>query len=555
MSRQARKSKDLVPVISVEPVKEQAFGGGLEGAQSTSRETAMWSPSFGSPDQIVNSVKDVADARSQDMVQNDGYAAGAAALHRDNIVGPQYRLNAQPNWVMLGQSESWAEQFQLVAESRFNTIGESQECWLDASRRNSFSGQIRLGINSFVMSGEAVATAEWVREKRRPFNTAIQLISPSRVNNPDGVADDRYLRRGIRIDSNGKPLIACIQKAFPSDYYADSKAFEWAEVPFEKPWGRKQVLHVMEQLLPSQNRGIADMVAVLKQMRMTKKFQELTLQNAVINASFAASIESDLPTAQVFEAIGANTAQGPMETLNNYLAGYMESLNAYLSGGKNIAIDGAKIPHLFPGTKMNMQPMGTPGGVGTGFEESLLRHVAASLGLSYEEFSRDYTKTNYSSARASMNNTHKSMQSKKRMVADKIANFIYALWLEEDINLGNIPLPKGKTADWFYEPLVKDALVQATWIGASRGQIDEKKETEAAILRIQSGLSTYEKECGRLGEDYREVFAQRARENGIMTNKGLQFSFAGAQLGEAPEEPTNDQNDKLDDETSTGAAQ
>ena len=40
-------------------------------------------------------------------------------------------------------------------------------------------------------------------------------------------------------------------------------------------------------------------------------------------------------------------------------------------------IDGARIPHLMPGSKLHLMPMGTPGGVGSEFEASLLRYIAA----------------------------------------------------------------------------------------------------------------------------------------------------------------------------------
>lgn len=511
--------------IDVSPLRESAIGGGLEGATSTSRETMLWNPSFLSPDQTINPVKETADARTQDMVQNDGYAAGAATLHKDNIVGSSFRLNAKPNYRLLGADESWAEEFQLVTEGRFNTIAESQECWLDASRRNTFAGQIRMAVGGFVMTGEVLATAEWIKDPRRPFSTAVQQISPSRLNNPEGVMDDRNLRRGTVQDMYGRFTDFWIQSAYPTEWY-DNKSFQWKKIPAEKPWGRKQVFHTMEQLLPAQSRGIAEMVAALKQMKMTKKFQDVVLQNAVVNATYAAAIESELPTGAAFEMLGANNPNGIVGGMQDYLKGYMGSLSEYLNGAKNIAIDGAKIPHLFPGTKLNMMPIGTPGGIGTGFEESLLRHIAACLGLSYEEFSRDYTKTNYSSARASMNNTWKSMQSKKRSIADRYANFIYALWLEEEIALGNIPLPKGKDRSWFYEPMVKDALTQCTWIGASRGQIDEMKETQAAVLRITSGLSTREKECARLGDDWRDIFDQLAREQKVADGLSLSFNAA-----------------------------
>lgn len=502
-----------------------AFGGALEGAERNGRETARWSPSMRSPDQVINGVKPMADARGRDMVQNDGYAAGAEALHKDNIVGSQYRLNAKPNWRVLGATEAWAEEFQVIAENRFHTVAESEDCWFDAARRNTFTGIIRMSVGGFVSTGEVLATAEWIRrEARRPCKTAVQLISPDRLSNPDGKSDDRFLRRGILRDANGRPLTYYFRQAHPGEVY-DLEAFVWRAVPAEKPWGRKQVIHIIDQRLPDQSRGVADMVAALKQMRMTKHFQEITLQNAVVNASYAAAIESELPSAEAFATIGANGQEGLTSGMGNYLDFYMNALTSYTDASKSISMDGVKIPHLFPGTRLNLKPVGTPGGVGSGFEESLLRHTAAALGVSYEQLSRDYTKTNYSSARASMNETWKFMQSRKKSVADRMANNIYALWLEEELANNNLPLPKGKGRDWFYEPLVKDALTQCSWIGASRGQIDEVKETQAAILRIKSGLSTYEKECSRLGDDFRDIFEQRAREDGLISKYGLSFSM------------------------------
>ncbi|KZN58775.1 hypothetical protein N473_26340, partial [Pseudoalteromonas luteoviolacea CPMOR-1] len=41
------------------------------------------------------------------------------------------------------------------------------------------------------------------------------------------------------------------------------------------------------------------------------------------------------------------------------------------------------------------------------------------------------------------------------------------------------------------------------------------------ILRIESGLSTYEKELALMGEDYIEVFEQQAREIEERKAKGL----------------------------------
>lgn len=531
--------KDKIPVISAgqnfKP-EQQALGGGLEGAERTTREMALWMPSTISPNKQMADAKPLADARAQDMVQNDGYAMGAVATHKDSIVGAQYRLNAKPNMTVLGISdEKWEQEFREIAEARFTTIAESEENWLDASRMNTFTGLIRLAVGGHLMTGEVLATAEWLKAGfRRPCRTAIQMVAPIRLSNPDGQADNRFLKSGIVVDEFGAPQGYHIRKAYPGDE-SEPTEWGWKYVPATLPWGRRQVIHIIEQMLPSQSRGISDMVAALKQMRMTRNFQEIVLQNAVVNASYAAAIESELPSDVVFGQLGVGTP-----TFQNILGDYMTSLMSYAAGAKNIAIDGVKIPHLFPGTKLKMQPLGTPGGIGSTFEESLLRHISASLGLSYEQFTHDYTKTNYSSARASMGETHKFMQSRKKSVADRTASNIYALVLEEEIAAGNIPLPAGKSRDWFYEPLVKEALCRADWIGASRGQVDEKKETDAALSRIAGGLSTWEIETARLGYDFREIFKQRQREQKMMTDLGLVFNMNQKQAADKGDDPEGD---------------
>lgn len=517
-----------------------SVGGGLDGAERTSRELFRWNPSVISPDQQINPVKDMADARARDSVQNDGYAMGAIYTHRDSIVGGQFRLNAQPDYETLGADEAWSEEFQRIVEARFNLMADSPRNWLDASGANNFTGLVRLAVGGFLMTGEVLATAEWIKGKGRPCSTAVQMVSPHRLSNPDGRSDDRFLRRGVKRDFYGRAEGYWFRSAMASEIF-DERAWQWRYVPATKSWGREQVIHIIEQLQPGQTRGVADMVSVLKQMRMTKKFQDVTLQNAVVNATYAAAIESDLPKEMVFGAMGAG--QGGFSDM---LGQYMGALSKYVGGTDNISIDGVKMPHLFPGTKLALKPMGTPGGVGTGFEESLLRHVAAALGLSYEQFSRDYSKTNYSSARASMTETWKFMQSRKKIVADRFATTIYSLWLEEEINAGNIPLPPGKGPESFYDPIFREAYSACDWIGASRGQIDEMKETQAAILRIKSGLSTYEKEAARLGEDFRRIFRQRAREERMMGELGLSFDTDPQKPG--ANQSLNSMRDKADNE-------
>lgn len=530
------------PAIVAEgaPVADGAFGGSMEGASRISREMARWSPSFGSPDSIISRGKPLADARGRDIQQNDGYARGAVSIHQDSIVGSQYMLTCEPNITVLnsgsnaGRSapkfdETWADEMSEIVEARMNIMAESEDCWLDAARQLTFTGQVRLAVGGYVWTGEVLASGEWIRQAQRPIKTAFQMISPSRLCNknllPNGpvMGSNGWTKSGgVTKDSNGQAIFYDIRQGYPSD--GGLRGMTWDIVASRKPWGRRQIIHIMEPREPGQTRGIADMVSVLKQMRMTKNHADITLQNAVVQASYAAAIESELPPDAIKAMMGGDS--GP-QNFNIALSSYMGAMAAYIGEANGISIDGVKIPHLFPGTKLNTKQLGSPGGAGyTDYETSLLRHIAAALGIGYEEFARDFSRVSYSSARASMNTTGRFMRARKKMVADRFATQAFQMVFEEELSAGNIPLPRGVSPEYFYVPLMKDAFTACTWTGSGVGQIDELKETQAALLRIQGGLSSYQSEIGRFGKDYRKVFRQRAKENTLMDSLSLEFNLA-----------------------------
>jgi capsid protein len=142
------------------------------------------------------------------------------------------------------------------------------------------------------------------------------------------------------------------------------------------------------------------------------------------------------------------------------------------------------------------------------------------------------------------------MQSRKKIVADRYASTVYSLWLEEAINKGEIEnLPRGFD---LYDRMNRDAISECTWIGASGGQVDELKETQAAVLRIKSGLSTYEIECARLGYDFRDIFEQQAGEKEVMEELNLDFNadptkpgtMSGERGADGAAKPANNDNEE-----------
>lgn len=495
-----------------------ASGGVSYDASSTLDQLSNWSPAIRSADGDILPEKSRIDARARDTLRNDAYVSGGATLHKDNIVGAHYLLNARPNSkILFGKEDlTWETEFQEEVETIFTLWGDSPSKWVDAQRINTFTDMIRLAVGSDTGTGEVLASAEWMPSDGRPFRTAMMMIDTDRLSTPARIDYQlrSNIRNGVERDKRGAPVAYHIRNSHPADRfpYGFSNAFEldqWRRVPARKPWGRQLILHIFEQQRPDQSRGISAMVAALGEMRMTKHFRRTELQRAVIAATYAASIESDLPGDAVLAMGGDDSGSG----VTDYIEEYLNAVGGWQKNANRIHLGGAQIPVFVPGSKLRIQNPGAQSPAGDKFEASLLRHIATALNVSYEELSRDFTQTNYSSARAAMMLTWKAMQSRKKRVADTTANFIYRLWLEECVNYNLLETLKRPNIPSFYDGLNADAYSAAEWIGAGRGQIDPVKETQAAILKIKAGLSTRETEIAQMsGGDWRRVARQIARE-------------------------------------------
>lgn len=515
-------SKGLIPFQS----GQKQAAGGLDGAAALNRTTALWHAPDLSADVEVQRAKGRSDARARDQIKNNGYTSGAVEIYKDSVIGSLFKLNLKPNWKFLGLDEVWAQEFKEYVETRWNLYAESNGCYVDAARRMTATELLRIGLGSFIGAGDALYSSEWLSKVGNPYRTAFKSIDTTRLCNPNDGEDTSTLRRGVVINDHGEPQSFWIRTAYKNSPYRDANPFTWKNIPARKPWGRKLMLYYADTRRPEQTRAISRLLTALRSMRMLENYSDVVLQNAIVNATYAATIESELPRDIVFSQLGemssspsgAPLGAGP---LVEYLKMFLNAASEYQGGSKNLALDGVRIPHLLPGTKLNLQTAGNPGGIGTNFEASLLRHFARAVGISHEEFSGDFASTNYSGARAAMTTTERTMRSVKRSFVEKAASDMLCNWLEEDLNREGTNAPMPRKAPSFYDALAREAYTAAKWIGEARGQLNEVQETQAAILRMNAGISSREKEAARLGEDWTELAEQRAREAELDKKLGL----------------------------------
>lgn len=473
-----------------------------EASRRGTSELSSWNPVLRSPDAELGPERDMLVSRQRDIIRNNGIASGAVQTHLDSVISTGLRCMPKPDWRSLGQTPEWADEWEQIVKARWRRYAEDEDCYIDVGRRLNFSGLLAQMYRSYLLSTEIVATIEWRPRHKYHARTAISVVHPDLLSNPNGEPDSETLRSGVELDPRDKSAIAYhFRQAHPGDsVYSGIASMTWRRVDAYLPWGRRQVIHLFDPEQPGQTRGKPSFAAVLSKLRTLDRFERTTLQAAIVNAMYAAVIESGLDHSVVGQALGV---QGD-ETL---LESYMGQQAAFHKRG-SIQADGVKIPHLVPGEQLKFLTPGNPSPAFDAFERATLRHLAAGLNLSYEQLSRDYSQTNYSSARASMMEAWRFFAGRRHYIGARAASQIYTAWMEEEIDAGYIPLPAN--APSFYE--AKTAYTRAVWIGAPRGHIDEEKEMKARALKYKLGMITHEELCAEEGRDADEVIETLQRE-------------------------------------------
>ena len=466
------------------------------GASLSARELSSWRPMAGSPDADLLDELSTLVSRSRDLARNHGVAAGAIQTLVDNVVGTGLRLSALPDYKALGKDKDWADSWSRKTEALWRSWAETTDC--DAARNLTFNGLTTQMFRSGLINGEALALPLWLPQRNQTFATTIQLVEPDRLGNPNDRLNDRKIRGGIEVDVYGAPLAYWIAKTHPGDQLLDvaGHSQEFERIPARTRFGRQRVIHVHDKERTGQNRGKPIFTSIMPLFKMLDHYERSEMQAAVVNAMIAAFIETPLDGESISEMFGGSAED------------YMAARNEW-----QVKLQGGAVIPIFPGDKVAPFTPSRPNSAYSSFVENILRHIGTGLNLPFELLMKDFSKTNYSSARAALMEACRYFIGRRHWLATYWAKPVYELWLEEAINKGLIEAPG------FYQN--KALWCRCKWIGPGRGWIDPVKEAKASKIRLETGLSTLEDECATQGLDWEEVLEQRAREQAKMRELGL----------------------------------
>ena len=218
----------------------------------------------------------------------------------------------------------------------------------------------------------------------------------------------------------------------------------------------------------------------------------------------------DLDEYQDYEMIGAKLAAafGVFITTN--------MPTDYDGGLKNAAgqaleyIEPGRLQRLAPGEDIKIAEHKRPGDSYEPFVRSKGREISAGLGMSYENFSNDYSGSSYSSARQAILEERRGYRCIQNQLEEHFNLWVWKRFVRAVVLSGAFRLPAGyswERADEFVK------FVQPGW-----EWIDPAKDGAGAKTKIDLGISSRTREAAKQGADIEEIAEELELEQELLKN-------------------------------------
>lgn len=506
-------------------------GYGNYGANATKKAVIGWTHGGGSHKEDIEEHISTLRQRSRDLYCGGStLATGAVKRLRTNAVGTGLHLKSTINEEILGITSEEARKLEETIEREFAHWANSTNC--DIERIDNFYQLQQLALLNALLSGDSFALMTTTKRTGSIYDLRIELVEADRVSTPDNETINPLFCEGVEKNANGEVVAYHISKFHPLSFQ-DREPREWVRVKaFGEKTGRRNVIHVMNRERIGQVRGVPFLSPVIETIKQLGRYTEAEVLAAVINGLFTVFIEKESASDDVpfGEAVP-------------------EDMQVDSEDEGSIELAPGAVIDLGEGEKANMVNPGRPNPNFDPFVMAVIKQIGAALEIPYELLIMAFS-NNYSASRAAILEFFKVIKMYRAWFVTDFCQPIYEEWLCEAVAKGRINAP-----GFFNDPIIKDAYCSAEWNGPSAGQLDPKKEVEAAELRVQGGFSTRERETTELtGTDFYKNIKQRKREEELLkevngsAKKKMDTANIGGKESDSDNDPNNDPDNPDNDE-------
>ncbi len=490
----------------------RTFEANYRGAEKN-RLRADWLPGGGSADTDLLSDLPTLRHRSRDLNRNSAHAAAITQTVCVNVIGSGMKPQSRVDRETLGIDESDARIFERQAEREWKRFVP----FADSGNRMDFWEIQALIQRQILENGEVLVLPIRIKDEPwRPYNLALEIIEADRLATPPSGTSNANIRDGVELGERGQPVAYWIRKQHPGDTgFRVKKSQDFIRYPARNPLsGKQNIFHLYHVKRAGQSRGEPFFAPVMTAFKDLADYIEATEVAARVAACFAGFITKEQP----FEDVNINA----------------DATNAL--GQREQELEPGMLERLAPGESITFA---NPQRVDSAFEPfvlAMLRSIGAALGLPLELVLKDFSRTNYSSARAALLEARRFFKYYQQWMASRLCQPVWEMVVEEAWLRGRIPsvnILGDERAAW----------MQARWIAPGWGWVDPKKEIEASMMAVDGNLSTLADENAAQGRDWEDTIDQRAREQQKIKDAGLVMDAPepSQAVPEPEEEETNEE--------------
>ena len=179
-------------------------------------------------------------------------------------------------------------------------------------------------------------------------------------------------------------------------------------------------------------------------------------------------------------------------------------------------INGVFVEYLNRGDKLQVID---PQSAGTGYKdfvEFTIRLIASARKISYELAFKDFTRTNFSSARASLLQDQKVFTNNQQSIINQVIKPIYQRFIYLMVLNGRVRNVDQK--DFWLNP---KSYYKANYITPEIVYVDPMKEIMAKAKEVELGVTTLSEIAKSKGKDFADIVEQRVREQKLLKEAGL----------------------------------
>lgn len=530
----ARQPTANVPTIASMPagnlvsgrrtMRAMNTGYSESGASHSKGSLAGWDPSASSPASDIGANLPELRARSRSLHQSAPIATSAIATSRTQTIGSGLRLRPRIDAKALGMDKDQAKEWELKTARRFELWAGSKFC--DLLKKDNWYDQQDIVFTGALLNGDGWAAIKFRKPTPwMPFMLRIHLFEADRVSNPDSYqisslsamqvqvtnpGNGNRIINGVEIDIDGAIVAYWICNRYPYDPTNMYEMPKWTRV---EAWGQEtglpNILQIGHNERADQYRCVPYLAPVIETLKQVSRYTDAELMSAIIKAFFTVFFEETYPTGLNGMPIIEAFASREKITLDpNAFELGPGSINSLPPGYKVTTVDGSR-------TLSTFEP----------FTNQLLRQIGAAIEQPYEVLLKAFN-SSYSASRAALLQAYAATKIRRTWFARDFCQPIYEIWLAEAVATGKIDAP-----GFFDDPFIRQAWCGAEWYGPVMGVLDPVKEAQGAILRVQHGLSTREKEAAEMtGTDWDSNIEQIAMEQQTMTDLGVSFPVLGVPI-------------------------